>query len=483
MIRLRTWSALILAIGLTPALGSQNKGTTTWVVDRTLSVTPQSAPVPALSYRLLPLAWELKEGNAVPIYLRLVHEQNDAARRALAETPMGWNDLPVDKVPLAEARKFLQGRPYLLRQLELGARRRTADWEYTIEEPNPIGLLLPDVQVMRSYGHILILQARVALADADFKAAAHHLETGFGLSRHVAEGPTLIQSMVAIYLASQCAGTVADFIERPGSPNLYWALTALPRPLIDLRRGLDFEYQMLEKQFPELADLDRQRTAEQWDSDLRRVRTELQALAGLPMEGGKQKHADWFPKDWAPGDPAAKSPELPAARRFVAQNKGLSAEKVLTMPPAQVLILYIAGTYHEDRDDWHRAAYLPYPQARPQFEAAAKRLRQQPISEAHLPARLFLSALDKVANSQVRLERNLAALRVVEALRMYAAAHDGKLPDKLADVTEVPIPDDPGTGKAFEYSRAGDTATVVSQIAAEPQAASGIRYRVSIRKK
>jgi hypothetical protein len=483
MIRLRTWSALIFAVALTPALGSQDKGGTTWVVDRTLSVSPQSAPVPALSYRLLPPSWELKEGNAVPIYLRLIHEQNDAARRAWVETLEPWINLPVDKVPLDEARKFLKSRHYALRQLELGARRRTAEWDYTMEEPNPIGLLLPDLQAMRNYGPSLILQARVALVEGDFKGAAHHLETGFGFSRHVAEGPTLIHSLVAVALASQFAGTVADFIERPGSPNLYWALTAMPRPLIDLRRGLDFEYQMLEKQFPELADLDRQRTAEQWDSDLRRLRTELQAMAGLPMEGGKQKHADWFPKDCAPGDPATKSPDLPEARRFVARTKGLSAEKVLTMASAQVLILYIAGTHHEDRDDWYRAVHLPYPQARPMFDAAAKRLRQAPISEGHLPARLLRPGLDHVMNAQVRLERNLAALRVVEALRMHAAAHDGKLPDKLADVTEVPIPDDPGTGKAFEYSRTGDTATLVSQIAAEPQAGSGIRYRVTIRNK
>ena len=41
-------------------------------------------------------SWELKEGNAVPIYLRLVHEQSDAARKAWTETPQAWNALPID---------------------------------------------------------------------------------------------------------------------------------------------------------------------------------------------------------------------------------------------------------------------------------------------------------------------------------------------------------------------------------------------------
>jgi hypothetical protein len=481
MIRLRTWSVLILACALTPALSSQDKTASTWYIDRALTVSPRSAPVPALTYRLLPPSWELREGNAVPIYLRLVHSQTEAAQKAWSEQPLSWNSLPVDKVPLAEARKFLQNHHYLLRQLELGARRRTAAWDYTIEEPNPLGLLVPDVRVMRGYAPMLDLQARVALADGDFKGAAYHLATGFAFGRHVGEGPTLIHSMVAIGMASQVAGTVTDFIERPDSPNLYWALTALPRPLIDLRQSLDFEYQMLEKQFPELGDLERQWTANQWNDGLRRVRTDLQALAELP-EGAKRKLSDMIPKDCAPADPAAKSPDLAAARKFVARTKGLSADKVEALPPAQVLLLYIAGTFHEDRDDYYRAAYLPYPQARRVLDGAAKRLREAPVSEAHLPAHLLLPALDRVMQSQVRLERNLAALRVIEALRMHAAAHDGKLPDKLDDVSVVPIPEDPGTGKPFEYSRTGDTATLVSQIAGEPQAGSGIRYRVTIRK-
>ena len=73
----------------------------------------------------------------------------------------------------------------------------------------------------------------------------------------------------------------------------------------------------------------------------------------------------WFPKDSAPEDPGAKSPDLAAAREFVARTKGLSAGKVEAMPPAQVLLLTIAGTCREDWDDYYWAAYLTYAQARP----------------------------------------------------------------------------------------------------------------------
>jgi hypothetical protein len=68
-------------------------------------------------------------------------------------------------------------------------------------------------------------------------------------------------------------------------------------------------------------------------------------------------------------------------------------------------------------------------------------------------------------------------------LRMYAALHDGRLPDNLNDVTEVFIPDDPSTGRPFEYSRQGDAGTLVSQVPGDPLPSNGLRYRVAIRNK
>ena len=51
----------------------------------------------------------------------------------------------------------------------------------------------------------------------------------------------------------------------------------------------------------------------------------------------------------------------------------------------------------------------------------------------------------------------MALLRHVEALRLYAAAHDGRLPGKLSDIG-VPLPADPFTGKPFAYQVDGATA-------------------------
>jgi hypothetical protein len=488
MIRLRYWSVWICVLLTASAVQAQEKQPATppaekqspWVIDRTLNVTPQAPPAQVFKYRLLPLTSELKEGNAVPIYLRLVHNQSDASQKHWRETPEPWNELPVDKIPLDEARKFLDGRRFLLRQIELGARRRTAEWNYTLDQGKPIEILLPDAQSMRSYSPMLVLQVRVALADGDFVKAAHHIQTGLAFSRHVSEGPFLINSLVGIAIARQMSNTIADFIERPNAPNLYWTLVDLPHPLIDFRRQYDQEYQMAELQFPELTDLDRERTAEQWDGVLRRLRTELKEIL-LPLQTGKTL-SDYFPKDCEPGDSAAKSPDLPTARQYVVKAKGIAPDKVAAMPPAQVLLLYIYGTFQEDRDNWFRGFNLPYPQAVAELESSNKRLRELPIAEGHVLGRMLFPG-QRPPSIQARQERTLLALQVVEALRIYAAAHEGRLPDKLDDVKEVPIPDDLGTGRPFEYSRDGETATVISKIPNDPVPKNGIRYRVTIRKK
>jgi hypothetical protein len=145
-----------------------------------------------------------------------------------------------------------------------------------------------------------------------------------------------------------------------------------------------------------------------------------------------------------------------------------------------VLVRYVSNYYHELRDEVFKAAYLPFPEGRTLSAEAEKRLKSAPDTQAADLARMFLPAIPKVRLAQVRLERKLAALRAIETLRMHAA-QSGKLPDKLDRVTIVPVPNDPGTGKPFEYRLEGKTATLSSRIAREPLATTGLRYRVTLK--
>jgi hypothetical protein len=98
-------------------------------------------------------------------------------------------------------------------------------------------------------------------------------------------------------------------------------------------------------------------------------------------------------------------------------------------------------------------------------------------------ASLLLPAINKVLLAPIRVERKIAALRCVEALRMYAAAHGGKLPTSLDAVTDVPIPIDPRTGKPFEYRLEGDKAILTGPAQADdpPNVNNTLRYELTIR--
>jgi hypothetical protein len=513
MTRLRRWSALsVLLAGALLLFSSVRadeppaqkkadaKPIPDWMIDRTMMVSAAPAPVPALKYRLYPATTDRRPGNAIPIYLRFAHERSDARKKQIREKPEQWNKLPLDKLPLDEAKKFLDSYRYNLKQLELGARRSSVDWSYTLDAGDPIGLLLPDVQEMRMHAPILVLKARVEMAEGRFADAVRTLETGYSFSQQVGDGPFLINSLVGIACGSMCTDCLTDLIEQPQAPNMYWALAVIPWPLNDLRKANEIEQRMLEMQFPDLADLDRPRSAKEWDRVLANVRKEIERINHL------EKDFKVVKPGCAWTDPASKSPDLPIARKYLTEAVGIKADAIAAMPPAEVLLRYLSSFYHELRDEVFKAAYLPFPKRLAVCDEADKRLNVvrhphvgktyelRPVDEADKNskaapdteparlARLLLPAIRKVQLADIRLPRRLAILQAIEALRMHAAAHNGQLPDKLADVKVVPVPDDPGTGKAFEYQRDGKTATLISRIPGEVPGYTAMRYRVTVRK-
>lgn len=80
-----------------------------------------------------------------------------------------------------------------------------------------------------------------------------------------------------------------------------------------------------------------------------------------------------------------------------------------------------------------------------------------------------------------RLDRHIAALQTVEALRLYAGAHDGKLPQKLSDVVGVKIPNDPVTKKPFIYNLTGSEADLELEGTEGSEGRDTIRYELKMK--
>lgn len=92
----------------------------------------------------------------------------------------------------------------------------------------------------------------------------------------------------------------------------------------------------------------------------------------------------------------------------------------------------------------------------------------------------------KPAHERVRMimkksDRHIAALQCIEALRLYAATNDGKFPNELNDVTEIPVPNDPVTQKPFVYSRTGSQAVLEGPVPEGGAAKDAIRYELKLK--
>src|SRR5262249_22050723 len=99
-------------------------------------------------------------------------------------------------------------------------------------------------------------RARYQIAEGQWEAAVQTLQTGFTLARHLGEGPTFIHGLVGAAVGQLLCAQVEEFVQQPGAPNLYWALTLLPRPLINPENALAEEATMLERTFPWLQRLE-----------------------------------------------------------------------------------------------------------------------------------------------------------------------------------------------------------------------------------
>ena len=446
-----------------------------------LSLSPAEQPSPALHYRLLPISSELNPGDAAPMYLRLRHELADTAWKQIEEKNEAWNSLPLEKLPIPEARKFVDQWRGTIKLLRIGTRRQYCDWSYPLAEQrlDLIGMLLPDCQSMRQWAKVLKLKAGVEIAEHDYEQAIDTIETGIAFGRHVGEGPFVINNLVGNAICGVMLERVEELISQPGAPNLYWALTALPLPLVSMREALETEQRMGENTVPELSQMDEDHSRAEWAVLLEKLYDRVRHLAER-ITSDKQVNArlrSQLDLDLA----SFKKENLAPSQKYLKTIHHMDAQRVKAMSEDEVVTRALVGQYRDMRDDQFKLGYLPWRDARSRIKEAEQRLKTVKAGLLTVLAELqptIINCLD----AQMRLDRRVAALRVVEAIRLYAASHDGKLPEELNQITEVPGAEDPATGKPFEYRRDGAAAVL-----ALPDAGMTGRptpsYRISIRKR
>jgi len=432
-----------------------------------LTVRPASAPKPALRYQMLPELREMNPGNPIQTYSKCFAEQYNFWRNKEAvEKREKWQTMPLKDLPLEEMKYYKSIGA--LRYADYAARLDTPDWQILLQlKSDGPTLLLPDIQQLRELGGALKVRFRVEVAERRFDAALATAKTMLGLSRHLGEHPTLIGDLVGIAVANLAIGPLDEMIQQPNSPNLFWALTDLPHPFIDLRKGVQGDrlmmtdlFALIDEQAP-MSDAQVQRAVER----LRRLEANLQMRSNV---------SDWLNK-------LTKDEGYVRAARKRLIDAGLAEEKVKQFPARQVILLDEKLEFSVWGDESRKAMNLPYWQAATILSAASPRKKRE-----ESPLFRWLGGemgYNKVKQAQARLDQRIGLLRCVEALRLYAAEHNGKLPAKLADIA-LPLSVDPITGKPFVYQLDGATATVrgTPPRGMEKNAAYNVRYEITIGK-
>ncbi len=442
-----------------------------------LKASPAPEPRAALTYLLLPPVLDQSPGNAAQLY----YLANEVAPREKAgkwsEKIEQWMETPPEKLPLKEVAKALGEYSTALRQLELAARREYCHWDLPVRSER-MGLVLPELGRYRRLARVLAVKVRLSTAKGDFEQAIHDLQTGFAMSRHVGEGPTLIQPLVGTAISAIMVDRVEELMQAPGAPNLYWALTWLPRPLVDLRGPMQWEAAMVYLMLPPLRRLRDLKTAELTPAQWRAGTDDLvQSLHVLTHRYGKPESSAQTKLALT----ALAVHAYPRAKQYL-RSLGRTDEQIAAMPVQQVVAVYHLETFDRLRDESFKWFHVPYWQARAGLQRAADALDRAKARGEGLPFTAFLPALGRAYFLTAKLDRHVAALRCIEAVRMYAAGHDGKPPARLSDITAVPVPIDPVTGKPFAYKAVGDTVTLEGRAPAPDRPKDDLRYELTLTK-
>ncbi len=448
-----------------------------------LTLRPAAPAGPALRHHLLPQLHEMAPGNAADRYRQAIAELKkvgDAAGVAPGDA-QDWLDLPPEKLPRDKARKLIESYAEVFRLADGAARSEYCDW--CIAErlrQKGIGALLPELQPMRDLARLLALRARVAALDGHTDAAVRALQTGFAAAKHVGEADTLVAALVGVAMGTVTAREL-ELLSQPATPSLYWALTDLPRPFLDMRRPLGSERIGVCGTFPGLIGVINNPDAPPLTPE------QIQPVVNvfmLEFNIGKDYPTRAAISLWVRAKHRAAKEAVVAA--------GYPRQRVEKMPHMQVALMHAMQQYDRLFDEMLKWQTFPYAEAIRGMEQAERKVREARAkmlsASGDVPALplapLFLPAIRRAWSAHARLDRRLAALRCVEAVRLYAAAHGGKLPARLADIKEVPVPADPYTGKPFAYRLASGIATLEGPPPAgeAPNAGNALRYELTVEK-
>lgn len=397
-------------------------------------ISPKIANDYDSSFRLLASEAEQEQGNAVPVLLRMVYEQQpfmtDLYPRLheFAEMDISdpkWKDFYFDR--FAE-------------QIIRAGSMSHADWQYPLRSERPYLILLPDIQSQRLLvGRGMTAWIRQQLSQGKTDKALQGIKAQFGCSRHCAATPIVICHLVGLAIANYGFDNLELVIQAGECPNMYWALATLPPTLQDLgpmvRWELGATLTRLSEPLPSIGN-------DKWVQISNR-------FIDLYSEASNTRYTR------EEGEALQKKMDL-LAKDQLAKEFGFTVEDVERMTKDERIMRWLYLRYLQFRSNVEPLAYQSPKQiiaAKRTIEATnEKLLRESGAKSSPYPVMLPQGVL-----ACRNFERRAKFLQTIEAIRDYAGQNNGTLPTKLDDL-HLAAPNDPFTEQPFVYELRGKTA-------------------------
>ncbi len=451
-----------------------------------ITVSPATFPYPLLKYRLNIYSTELEPGNAAPLYSQAWAEYEKIYARAeknwyasneyfelkksgasenkiLSELfrvvpcePEWANNFPKSVSPAEEA-KFYKSMAPVYQLLEKASRMRVADWSYSMEYKG-IATSLEHLNNIRGLARYLSGKAGWEIRNGRYEDAVKTLRIGIAMGNHVAKAnfPTLVGMLVGITIQTIMQEQIMALGSQPDAPNLYPALTQI------ILSGDAFQYAMQGEQFWPFPTANAMPIFENIDkASAEECRERLETVAATYLQ--------WQTNQWEtiPRDKSKIAAAMtvvctlcyPQAHdRLLAQ--GSTAEEIEKLSVYKVVAPFLLQEIKAAYDRLLVAATFP-----PGASHTAIVSDEQVLDKIQSPIDTYLMlltpSLDAARRAFTRQQQTYELLKIIEAIRYYAAVHDGRLPESLGAIKEIPVATvDPMTGKPLGYKVEGRTAMI-----------------------
>lgn len=403
--------------------------------EKRLSVYPAPLPEPSLKYRFLPDPVDQTPGNAALTYL-MAFSLSPIDQRAYELL-----DKPVQDLRQAGAEDFLGKQYSALRQVRIATNRTECQWDPSFRQSG-LDWTADYLNRTRWMADVLTIKIRLAIANGRYDEAVDALRDGFTLARNLAREGPLVQALVASGIEAVMLQNTTDLMQARNAPNLYWALANLPRTMIDLPEVLEMDTAAVFFSFPELKDHPEQLSAARSREVLSRLATYSHGSATAEGAAALVEMMKAYP--------AAKD-------RLV--RAGLKPQEVERLAANSVVLAYYVTRYRQQAQDLVKWAGLAPWESIPGLRGTADRVRAD--GQEYNALTLLLPAVHSADCHIASVDRELAMMICVEAIRAYAASHEGALPPNLEALSpQTPAAIDPMWGRPFEYEAHGNIVTL-----------------------